>query len=127
MKVSGEAKVYAALPNGKTKHIRVIVSPDLEDTMLIGWQTQQVLGMLPKSWPQVMDSERCRKVSQEHEGDFPVDDKYPKVRALLEEFDDVFHDALGEEDRLCEGMLDLKLKPGVEPFHTNRVQRVNFH
>ena len=127
MKVSGEAKVYAALPNGKTKHIRVIVSPDLEDTMLIGWQTQQVLGMLPKSWPQVMDSERCRKVSQEHEGDFPVDDKYPKVRALLEEFDDVFHDALGEEDRLCEGMLDLKLKPGVEPFQTNRVQRVNFH
>ena len=127
MRVSGEATVYAALRNGKTKHIRVIVSPDLDDTMLIGWQTQQVLGMLPKSWPQVMPSERCKKVSHKNEGDFPVDKKYPKVRALLEEFEDVFHDALDEEDRLCEGMLDLKLKPGVEPFQTNRVQRVNFH
>ena len=127
MKVSGEAKVYAALSNGKTRHIRVIVSPDLEDTMLLGWQTQQILGMLPKSWPQVMESERCNKVSHGKEGDFPVDEKYPKVRALLEEFGDVFHDALEEDDRLCDGILDLKLKPGVEPFQTNRVQRVNFH
>merc|ERR1719239_56660 len=108
MRVSGEATVYAALRNGKTKHIRVIVSPDLDDTMLIGWQTQQVLGMLPKSWPQVMPSERCKNVSHKNEGEFPVDKKYPKVRALLEEFEDVFHDALDEEDRLCEGMLDLK-------------------
>ena len=30
-------------------------------------------------------------------------------------------------DRLCEGVLDLKLKSGAEPYLTNRVQRVNFH
>ena len=127
MRVSGESKVYAALKNGKTKHIRVIVSPDLDDTMLIGWQTQQALGMLPASWPEVMLSEMCKKVAHEDDGDFPVDSKYPKVRALLEEFKDVFHDVLSEEDRLCEGELDLKLKPGVEPYQTNRTQRINYH
>ena len=56
-----------------------------------------------------------------------MDSKYPKVRALLEEFKDVFHDVLSEEDRLCEGELDLKLKPGVEPYQTNRTQRINYH
>ena len=126
MRVSGEAKVYAALNNGKTKHIRVIVSSCLEDTMLIGWQTQQSLGMLPETWPEVMSSERCRKVGGLEE-EFPIDNKFPKIKAVLEEFGDVFHDSLGEEDRLCEGILDLKLKPEMEPFQTNRVQRVNFH
>ena len=134
MKVIGEAKVYAALKHGKTKMIRVIVSPDLEDEMLLGWRSQKTLGMLPSSWPEVMLSERCNQVTAEEEGkkkekqaDFPIDPKYSKVLALVREYEDVFHDHLDETDRLCEGELDLKLKPGVEPYLTNRVQRVNFH
>ena len=47
--------------------------------------------------------------------------------ALVREYSDVFHDHLDETDRLCDGVLDLKLKPGAEPYLTNRVQRVNFH
>ena len=136
MKVIGEAKVYAALKHGKTKMIRVIVSPDLEDEMLLGWRSQKTLGMLPNSWPEVMPSERCNQVTAGEEGkrkekkeqaDFPIDPKYSKVLALVREYEDVFHDHLDETDRLCEGDLDLKLKPGVEPYLTNRVQRVNFH
>ena len=81
MRVTGEAKVYAALKNGKTKHIRVIVSPDLDDTMLIGWQTQQTLGMLPPTWPEVMISEMCKQVAHEEgEDDFPVNSKCAQRR-----------------------------------------------
>ena len=88
MKVIGEAKVYAALKHGKTKMIRVIVSPDLEDAMLLGWRSQKTLGMLPDSWPEVMQSERCYQVTtgeeekrkeNKEEGDFPIDPKYTKV------------------------------------------------
>jgi hypothetical protein len=59
--------------------------------------------------------------------DFPVDKKYKEVRKLLEEFKDIFHDELDETDRLAGGLLDLKLKPGAEPYQTNRVQRINYH
>ena len=92
--------------------------------------------MLPDSWPEVMPSERCNQVTageeekrkeNKEEGDFPIDPKYSKVLALVREYSDVFHDHLDETDRLCEGVLDLKLKPGAEPYLTNRVQRVNFH
>ena len=88
--VIGEAKVYAALKHGKTKMIRVIVSPDLEDAMLLGWRSQKTLGMLPDSWPEVMPSERCyqvttgedeKKKENKEEGDFPIDPKYTKVLA----------------------------------------------
>ena len=112
MRVVGETKVYAALRNGKTKHIRVIISPDLEDTMLIGWRTQKTLGMLPDTWPEVMDSEKCYKVTTEEEkeaqkgkgeGEFPIDPKFKKVLKLVEEYSDVFHDHLDESDRLCDG------------------------
>ena len=136
MRVVGETKVYAALRNGKTKQIRVIISPDIEDAMLIGWRTQKTLGMLPDTWPEVMESEKCYKVTTEEgkevkrgkeEGEFPIDPKYKKVLKLVKEYSDVFHDHLDESDRLCDGVLDLKLKDGAEPYLTNRVQRINFH
>ena len=36
MRVTGEAEVYCAEENGKVKKIRVIISPDLADWMLLG-------------------------------------------------------------------------------------------
>jgi len=75
---------------------------------------------------------KCNQVDAQDQNDnssytFPVSDEYPKVRALLDEYQDVFHDELEENDRLCNGVLDLKLKEGAQPFQTNRVQRLNYH
>ena len=104
--------------------------------MFIRWRTPKTLGMLPDTWPEVMDSEKCYKVTTEEEkeaqkgkgeGEFPIDPKFKKVLKLVEEYSDVFHDHLDESDRLCDGVLDLKLKDGAEPYLTNRVQRINFH
>merc|ERR1712012_920728 len=109
---------------------------DLQDTVLIGWQSQIALGILPPTWPGPMEEEeeemKCNQVDAQDQNDnssytFPVSDEYPKVRALLDEYQDVFHDELEENDRLCNGVLDLKLKEGAQPFQTNRVQRLNYH
>ena len=54
-RVTGEAEVYCAAENGKVKRIRVIISSDLADRMLLGWQAQINLGLLHPSWPQVWD------------------------------------------------------------------------
>ena len=51
MKVVGECEVYTAALNGRTRKIRVIVSPDLVDNMLLGLQSQKFLGILHQSWP----------------------------------------------------------------------------
>ena len=40
MKVNGECILYAKAPGGKAQRIRVIVSPDLRDKMLLGWKSQ---------------------------------------------------------------------------------------
>ena len=45
MKVVGEAKVYAAAKDGKTKPICIIISSDLVDSMLLGCQSQISLGI----------------------------------------------------------------------------------
>ena len=109
MKVEGEARVYAAAEDGKTKAICVIVSPDLVDSMLLGWQSQISLGILHTTWPQGIPQARCQQVKHEEKdknkqmADFPVDVKYQKVRDLLEEYQDVFHDKLEETDRLYMG------------------------
>ena len=95
MKVTGECVIYAAAPEGKTKRIRVIVSPDLVDTMLLGWRSQKLLGILHESWPGVMNQDQAQcnqvKVQQKEEvkkqqkkenkekQDFPVDKEYKRV------------------------------------------------
>ena len=100
--------------------------------MLLGWQSQISLGILHATWPQVIQQARCQKVQHEEKdkkkqkADFPIDEKYQKVRDL-QEYQDVFHDELDETDRLCEGLLDFKLKPGMEAYQTNIVQKVNYH
>ena len=50
-----------------------------------------------------------------------MDKEYGKITKLLEEFRDIFRDDLEDTDRLSSGELDLKLKPGAEPYLTNRV------
>ena len=136
MKVVGEMKIFVGIKRGRVRHLRFIVSPDLQDTVLIGWQSQIALGILPPTWPGPMEEEeeemKCNQVDAQDQNDnpsytFPVSDEYPKVRALLDEYQDVFHDELEENDRLCNGVLDLKLKEGAQPFQTNRVQRLNYH
>ena len=44
MRAVGEAEVYCAAENGSIKKIRVIISPDLADRMLLRWQAQMTLG-----------------------------------------------------------------------------------
>ena len=101
--------------------------------MLLGWQSQISLGIHHTTWSQVIPQARCQQVKHEEKdkkkqmADFPVGVKYQKVRDLLEEYQDVFHDKMEERDRLCDGVLNLKLKPGAEADQTNRVQRVNYH
>ena len=123
MKVVGEAEVYCAAENGRIRKIRVILSPDLTDIMLLGWQSQMALGLLHSSWPKVLVQTQCHQVNHEENEkqdvlveekkyqDFPVDGKkFKEVRQLLEEYKDIFHDELDTSDRLVTGKLDLKLK-----------------
>ena len=112
----------------RTKKIRVIISSDLVDNMLLGWQSQIVLGMLHPSWPNILFQAKCHQVNHEEkngrksrkdkfeeekgkkqQADFPVDEKYKEVRELLDEYKDIFHDELDTSDRLAGGLLDLKL------------------
>ena len=67
MKVLGKAEVYCAAKNGGTKKICVIISSDLVDNMLLGWQSQIVLGMLHLSWPNVLCQAKCNQVNHEEE------------------------------------------------------------
>ena len=67
MRVTGEAEVYCAAKNVKVKKIRVIISPDLADRMLLGWQAQMKLGLLHPSWPKVWDHRQCHQVNHEEE------------------------------------------------------------
>ena len=97
--------------------------------MLLGWKAQKVLGLLHPDWPGVIKKEKakCNQVKEKQEekpkkkkeNEFPVDKKYEKIKTLLEHLEDT--------DRLLSGDLDLKLKPGAEPYLTNRVQRINYH
>ena len=142
MKVKGECVVYAAAPGGRNKRIRVIVSPDLRDKMLLGKRSQKLLGLLHSNCTGVIKEEisgvskeetaNCNQVTggqkapckgkqkkgQKVKPEFPIDSKkYPRIQALFEEyrdvFRDVFRDELEESDRLSGGLLDLKLKPGA--------------
>ena len=116
MKVSGECIVYAAAPGGKTRRIRVIVSPDLRDKMLLGWRAQKLLGLLHESWPGVIKQEQAKcnqvighqeeetgkkkkkKKKKKEEQEFPVDKKYEKITQVLEEYRDLFRDELELEN-----------------------------
>ena len=100
MRVTGETEVYCAALDGKVKRIRVIISPDLADRILLGWQAQIKLGLLHPNWPQVWDFGKCNQVNHhkvQREKDIPVD------------------------------QLDLKLKEDAVPYMTGRVQKVNYH
>ena len=140
MRVSGEIKLFAKVKNGHIRQLRVVVSPDLADDMLVSWSDQVMLGVLHSAWPAVIPDKRCE---DEEDGDeeeascnsvrtnteeaaFPSD--WPKeLLDLFEEFSDCFSDTLHEDMRLAKGQMDLKLLPGEKPYQTNRVQRLNYH
>ena len=120
MRVTGEAEVYCAAENGKVKKIRVIISLDLADQMLLGWQAQIKLGLLDPSWPQVWDYGQCNQVNHEEQKkqdspvaqeetqrqqqEFPLDkQECPAVSQLLMEFEDIFYDKLNTSDHLATG------------------------
>merc|ERR1719220_1396507 len=46
---------------------------------------------------------------------------------MLHSYPEVFSDTLEENMRLKKGLFDLKLLPGVTPYQTNRIQRLNYH
>ena len=45
MKVIGKCVLYAQVQGGKSQRIRIIISPDLKDKMLLGWKSQKLLGL----------------------------------------------------------------------------------
>ena len=139
MRVSGEAILFAKVKGGHTRRIRVVISPDLEDDALISWSDQIKLGVLHEQWPAVLpenacadeeeeeEEQHCRGVrSEEEDAEYPPE--WPEeLKELLYEYPEVFSDTLEEDMRLKKGTFDLKLLPGVTPYQTNRVQRLNYH
>ena len=140
MRVSGETTLFAKVKNGHIKQLRVVVSPDLADDMLVSWSDQVLLGVLHSSWPMVIPDKRCDDDEEEEEetercnsvrtnaeeAEFPQE--WPKeLLKVFEEYNCCFSDTLQEDMRLAKGQMDLKLLPGSKPYQTNRVQRLNYH
>ena len=138
MRVSGETTLFAKVRKGHIKQLRVVVSPDLADDMLVSWSDQVLLGVLHSNWPEVIPDKRCDDEEEEEEEkcnsvrtntedeEFPKD--WPKeLLAVFKDYDCCFSDILQEDMRLAEGEMDLKLLPGEKPYQTNRVQRLNYH
>ena len=132
--VEGEVDIYCKVKGGHVKKITCLVSSDLKDNILISWHNQKDLQILSPEWPELPKNLRVqeeeaannRKLNTHEVGQFDkVEDK--DIKSLLTEFDDVFHDELEEEDRLADVEVDIKLKEGVEPYKTNRTQRLDYH
>ena len=128
MSVEGEVIMYVRVTGGHVRKVIALVSSDLEDNFLLAWHDQVRCGILSESWPELPAEKRvqARQLNSHEVGQFDkVHDE--DIKALLTEFDDRFHDELEESDRLCDVEVDIKLKEGVEPYMTNRTQRLDYH
>ena len=131
MEVVGEAKIFMSVKNGPVRRVRIIITTQLTDDLLISWSDQKLLSILPASWPEVVTheaEEMCRGVvrTEETNAEWPASWS-KKMKELLDNYDDRFKDNLEEDSRLVEGELHLKLKPDITPFQTTRVQKLNYH
>ena len=51
IKIVGTTKLRIQRPNGKWRSIIAIVTEKLSDSLLLSWNTQKYLGILPMGWP----------------------------------------------------------------------------
>ena len=131
MVVDGEASVFVSVPNGKVKKMRLVVSQDVASDMLLSLGDQKLLGILPMSYPAIVseDVNVARGVVKTDLEDAPFPASWPEsVRDVLEEFDEVFADALspGRRINIPPGM-EITLKPGANPFQVNGCHQLPHH
>ena len=65
MRVVGECVLFAQVEGGRAQRIRIIVSPDLKDTTLLGWKSQKQLRILHKNWPGVIQEEASAEMANQ--------------------------------------------------------------
>ena len=61
IKIVDTCKLRIQRPNGKWRSVVAIVTEKLSDSLLLSWNTQKYLGILPMGWPHELYTRSCAK------------------------------------------------------------------
>ena len=108
IKIVGTCKLRIQRPGGKWRSVVAIVTQKLSDSLLLSWNTQKFLGILPMGWPHELYARSVgpRKLCGEPD---PIKVEVPewlpphfstKIRLLCEKYNDVLVEELKSGEKM---------------------------
>ena len=135
IKIIGTTNLRMQRPNGKWRSIMAIVTEKLSDSLLLSWNTQKFLGILPMNWPHELHARAVgpRKLCNDPEPikievpEWPPPHFSSKMRELCDRYSDVLVDELKAGEKIFCPEMEIRLKEGYKGYICRKPRAVPFH
>ena len=105
-------------------YVNCVVTRELEDDLLLSWHDLQILGVIPRNFPAILDPSSLRKLSNhQDDDDVELEKIFSKIKS---DYSDVLSDELGER-RMNVPPVKLELIEGATPYRCLRPRTVPLH
>ena len=121
MPISGYFHASAQF-SGKRANLRILIVPNLHQSLLLSWQDCKSLGVIPQTFPYPADVGRVQTVGPHHVSS----DKEPEIlkKRVVAEFSDVVKNSLSKQG-ISAGKMHVKLVDGpISPYRASVTRQI---